>query len=145
MNIRIAAAVLVSTVLARAASAVETWDVLAVHKTTAEFEGLRAHRCMGLTSLCPDRCGHSGQLASFKITAYTAYEKKGEYGDEKQTTFQFLTVDNATKTKIPADLLAKINALKPGDKVTLEWEHRYMNRDGSRWPERPVTKLEKLR
>ena len=32
---------------------------------------------------------------------------------------------------------------QPGDKVTLEWEHRYMDRDGSRWPERPVTRLEK--
>lgn len=124
--------------------AADKYDVLAVHKTMATFTGTREHRCMGRTSLCPDRCGDSGTLAVFKIDAYTLYEKKGEYGDEKQTTFEFLTENNMKKAKVAPEVLAKIKTLKAGDKVVLEWEHRYMNRDGSRWPERPVVKLEKI-
>lgn len=124
--------------------AAEKYDLLAVHKTKATYTGTKDHRCLGKTSLCPDQCGESGSLAVFKIDEYTAYEKKGQYGDEKQTTFQFLTVNTLKQTKASADLVAKIETLKPGDKVVLEWEHRYMDRDGSRWPERPVTKLEKI-
>ena len=121
----------------------EKYDVLSVHKTKATFEGLRDQRCMGRTALCPDRCGHSGKLAVFKIDEYTAYEKPGEYGDAKQQKFQFLVEDNTKAVKVPPGLAATLKTLKPGDKVTLEWEHRYMDRDGSRWPERPVTRLEK--
>ncbi|MFO1491699.1 MAG: hypothetical protein U1F77_14785 [Kiritimatiellia bacterium] len=131
------------SLLCLAARAEDKYDVLSVHKTKATFEGLRAHRCMGRTSLCPDQCGHSGTLAVFKIDEYTVYEKKGEYGDPKQETFQFMTEDNLKNAKVPAELLKTLQTLKPGDKVLLEWEHRYMNRDGSRWPERPVTRLEK--
>lgn len=133
-----------AVLLAMSAGAAEKYDLLAVHKTKATFTGTKPHRCMGLTANCPDKCGESGTLAEFKIDAYTTYEKKGEYGDEKQTTFQFLTVNTLNQPKAPADIAAKVGALKPGDKVVLEWEHRYMNRDGSRWPERPITKLEKI-
>ena len=136
--------ILLTAFLLVAVQAADKYDVLAVHKTKATFKGTREHRCMGLTALCPDRCGDSGTMATFAIDDYTLYEKRGEYGDDKQTTFQFLTENNMKKAKIPAELLAQMKTLKPGDKVVLEWEHRYMNRDGSRWPERPVTKLEKL-
>ncbi|MFM7180708.1 MAG: hypothetical protein ACKO2G_04500 [Verrucomicrobiales bacterium] len=120
------------------------YDLLAVHKTEATFKGTRQHKCLGRTSLCPDQCGHSGTMVTFTIDKYTDYQKAGEYGDPKQKDFQFLIEDNKKNEKVPANLLAKINALKPGDKVILEWEHRYMNHDGSRYPERPVTKLEKM-
>ena len=136
--------ILLTALLLMAVQAADKYDVLSVHKTRATFKGTREHRCMGLTSLCPDRCGDSGTMAVFEIDEYTLYEKRGEYGDDKQTTFQFLTENNMKKAKIPAELLAQMKTLKPGDKVVLEWEHRYMNRDGSRWPERPVVKLEKI-
>ena len=136
--------ILLTALLLMAVQAADKYDVLSVHKTRATFKGTREHRCMGLTSLCPDRCGDSGTMAVFEIDEYTLWEKRGEYGDDKQTTFQFLTENNMKKAKIPAELLAQMKTLKAGDKVVLEWEHRYMNRDGSRWPERPVTKLEKL-
>lgn len=136
--------ILLTALLLMAVQAAEKYDVLSVHKTKATFKGTREHRCMGLTALCPDRCGDSGTMAIFTIDEYTLWVKKGEYGDDKQTAFQFLTENNLKKAKIPAELLAQMKTLKPGDKVVLEWEHRYMNRDGSRWPERPVTKLEKI-
>lgn len=120
------------------------YEVLSTHKTKATFKGTQEHRCMGKTSLCPDRCGHSGTLAVFAIDEYTHYEKPGKYGDEQKKTFQFLTEDNMKNAKVPAEMLEKIKSLKAGDKVVLEWDHRYMNRNGSRYPERTVTKLEKI-
>ncbi len=144
MNLFPKLAILLTAFLLVAVQAADKYDVLSVHKTKATFKGTREHRCMGLTSLCPDRCGDSGTMATFAIDDYTLYEKRGEYGDDKQTTFQVLTENNMKKAKIPAELLAQMKTLKPGDKVVLEWEHRYMDRDGSRWPERPVTKLEKI-
>ena len=126
-----------------APAAEEGYDVLSRHKTKATFEGTRPHRCMGRTALCPDKCGHSGTLGVFKIDEYTSFEKPGEYGDGKQTTFQFLVEDNQKAAKVPDGLAGTLKTLKKGDKVILEWEHRYMNRGGSRWPERVVTRLEK--
>jgi hypothetical protein len=120
------------------------FDLLSVHKTEATFKGTREHKCLGRTSLCPDQCGHSGTLAIFSIDRYTDYRKPGEYGDPKQESFQFLMEDNMKNPKVPAEIIAKVKTLKPGDKVALEWEHRYMNRDGSRYPERPVTRLERM-
>lgn len=144
MSPRTTILLLASVLVACAVRADATYDVLAIHKTKATFQGVQDHVCKGLTAACPHDCGHSGSLAVFRIDAYSAYEKPGEYGDEKQTTFQFLVVDNRKNRKVSAELAATIETLAPGDKVALEWEHRYMNRDGSRWPERPVTKLEKL-
>ena len=120
------------------------YDLLAVHKTEATFKGTREQKCRGLTSLCPNQCGHSGTMAEFAIDKYTDYQKPGEYGDEKQQTFKFLIEDNMKNAKAPADLAAIVRALKPGDKVVLEWEHRYLNDNGSRYPVRPVTRIKKL-
>ena len=41
-----------------------------------------------------------------------------------------------------ADILKKISALKPGDKVVLHWAHYYMHRNSSSFPERPVISVE---
>ena len=148
MNIRSFATLLLFTGLMLSVGKAEEkpipFDLLAVHKTEATFKGTREHKCLGLTSLCPDQCGHSGTMVTFTIDKYTDYQKPGEYGDPKQETFQFLLEDNMKNAKVPDDIAAIIRALKPGDKVILEWEHRYMNRDGSRYPERPITKLKKI-
>jgi hypothetical protein len=144
MKSRTSILLLATVLVAGAVRAEEKYDVLSVHKTQATFAGLKDHVCKGLTSACPHACGHSGSLAVFRIDAYSAYEKPGAFGDEKQTTFQFLVVDTRKNRKVPAELAATLETLEPGDKVVLEWEHRYMDRDGSRFPVRPVTKLEKL-
>jgi hypothetical protein len=117
-------------------------ELLSSHSTTAKFTGIKEHTCMGRTSLCPNECGHSGELASFEIIKYLAYEKPGEYGDPKQEVFQILIQDNMGNAKVPADILAKIRALKPGDEVKLDWNHDYVTKDRSSFPERPITKIE---
>lgn len=121
----------------------EKRELLSSHSTIARFDGLKDHRCMGLTSLCPDECGHSGKLASFKIIKYLAYEKAGEYGDPKQEVFQILIQDNMGNAKVPAYILAKIRALKPGEEIKLDWNHDYVTKEGSKSPERVITKIEK--
>jgi hypothetical protein len=119
-------------------------ETLARHETVAEFCGTNYHRCLGLTTLCPDRCGESGALATFRIVNYLNYEKLGEYGDPKCDEFAFLVENNMKYPKVPDDIRAAINTLKPGDLVLLSWKHDYVTSQGGSAPERPITKLEKI-
>jgi hypothetical protein len=132
---------LLCTAFADEQPAVKT-ELLSSHDTKAIFKGISDHKCMGRTSLCPDRCGASGKLANFEITEYLAYEKPGEYGDPKQKTFQVLIEDNMGNAKVPAPIAKAILALKPGDLVHLQWNHNYVTKDGSSSPERPIQKIE---
>lgn len=116
--------------------------LLSSHTTLATLTSITDHRCLGLTTLCPDQCGHSGKLASFQIIKYLSYEKPGQYGDPKQETFQLLIEDNLGNAKIPAPILEKITTLKPGTEVHLTWNHHYITKDGSQFPERTIVKLE---
>jgi hypothetical protein len=119
-------------------------ETLSRHETVAEFRGTNYHRCMGLTSLCPDQCGESGTLATFRIVNYVTYEKLGEYGDPKCDEFAFLVENNMKHPKVPADIRAAVNSLKQGDVVLLSWKHDYVTSRGSSAPERPLTRLEKI-
>ena len=119
-------------------------DLLSSHDTVAKFTGIADHKCRGLTALCPDRCGHSGRMASFEIVKYLAYEKPGQYGDGKQTTFSVLIEDNMKNAKVPAETLKAIEALKPGTTVHLKWNHDYVTRAGSKFPERPIVSIEPM-
>lgn len=119
-------------------------ETLSRHETVAEFRSTNYHRCMGLTSLCPDQCGESGTLATFKIVNYLNYEKLGEYGDPKCDEFSFLVENNMKHPKVPADTLAAINSLKAGDFVLLSWKHDYVTSQDGSSPERPITRLEKI-
>ncbi len=42
------------------------------------------------------------------------------------------------------ELAKKGQELASGDWVRLSWVHEYVNDNGSRWPERPITRLEKI-
>jgi hypothetical protein len=120
----------------------EKRELLSSHDTTAVFRGIREHECLGLTSLCPDRCGHSGKLATFEIVEYRHYAKPGQYGDPKQESFQLLIEDNTGHRKVSDAIHAAILALKQGDKVHLKWNHDYVTKDRSSFPERVIVTLE---
>lgn len=122
----------------------EKRELLAKHQTVAEFQGVAYQQCRGLTSLCPDKCGSSGDYASFRILKYVVYEKPGEYGDPKQTEYSFQVVDNMKNPKVPAAISGTVASLKKGDFVLLDWQHDYVTKDGSSSPERPIQKLEKI-
>ena len=119
-------------------------DLLAKHQTVAQFEGVTEHKCLGMTTACPDRCGSSGDMATFKIVKYLAYEKPGQYGDEKQTKFMFLVQDNLKNVKVPAEIKTAVEALKPGDYVRLNWRHDYVTAGGSKFPERPIETIKPI-
>lgn len=123
-------------------TALEKRELLSSHSTVAKFIGIKDHVCLGKTSLCPDRCGHSGKLATFEIIEYLDYNQPGEYGDTKQNSFQVLIRDNLGNAKIPAEILSIIESLKPNTKVKLSWNHDYVTKDKTSFPERPITKIE---
>lgn len=144
---RLSLAISFSLVLTGLADGVEQGakvETLARHVTVAEFQGTSYHRCMGLTSLCPDECGESGSLAKFRIVHYVTYEKLGEYGDPKWDEFSFLLEDNMKHPKVPAEIHTAVNSLKKGDMVLLSWNHNYVTGKGGSAPERPLTRLEKI-
>ena len=119
---------------------VEKRETLAVHETRSEFLGLEEHVCRGLTALCPDRCGHSGSLARFRVVEYIKFESFSEYG-KKQELFSVLVRDNQGRLKVDQMLADSISRFSPGDIVLLSWNHDYVTKNGSSVPERPVTKL----
>ena len=119
-------------------------ELLSAHDTVARFVGMKDHKCMGRTSLCPDRCGESGQLATFTIVKYLKYDKPGEYGDPKQEQFMVLVEDNMKNVKVPKAIRDAIIALKPGDLVHLQWNHDYVTQAGSKFPERPIKDVSAL-
>jgi len=123
-------------------------DLLSLHKTVAEFEGLKELQCRHMTMLCPDQCGHGGTVATFKIKSYVQYEKPGEYGDEKATKFHVKLSDSVASTGLTPEVRATLDALTPGDEVALEWNHDYVTVEyeggcSSSSPQRPITHLAK--
>lgn len=122
----------------------EKRELLAEQETVAEFQGLHYQQCMGMTSLCPDKCGNSGNMARFRIIKYLVYKKPGEYGDPQVPEFLTQVDDNLGKLKLPAEQVKLIRELKRGDFVRLHWRHEYVTKEGSSSPERPLTHLEKI-
>ena len=119
------------------------YDTLAKNSTIAVFEGISKRPCMFRTALCPDRCGHSKEIARFKILQYLEYTKQGEYGDEKQEYFYANMNINSEEDKQKKEFIEFIRGLKEGDKVKLNWDHIYVNNNGSRYPERPIRSISK--
>jgi hypothetical protein len=122
----------------------EKREMLSRHETVAQFEGIEFRQCMFRTALCPDRCGHSGNLATLRILKYLAYEKPGQYGDPQQTRYMFMVEDNRKNLKVSKALKETVDGLKQGDYVRLNWQHDYVTKDGSKFPDRVVQKLEKI-
>lgn len=118
--------------------------MLSKHRTVAQFEGVSYHRCMGRTSACPDQCGNSGTMASFRILKYLAYEKPGKYGDPQQKRYQFLVQDNMKNVKVTTEIKTATDGLQTGDYVLLDWQHDYVTKAGSQLPERIVQQLKRI-
>jgi hypothetical protein len=122
----------------------EKRQLLSEHHTLASFDGVEFRLCRGRTALCPERCGHSGNFAGFTIKKYVKYKKHGEYGDPEQKSFH-VQVSNFDKEPIGDASIAKtIAGLKKGDVVLLSWNHDYVTKDGSSFPERPIVSLKKV-
>ena len=122
----------------------EKRQLLSEHHTLAVFDGVEFRLCRGLTALCPERCGQSGNFANFIIQKYVKYKKHGEYGDPQQQSFLIQTSD-FDKLPIGDPAITKtIAGLKKGDFVLLSWHHDYVTKEGTSSPERPIVKLERI-
>ncbi len=129
-------------VLILMAQTTTTSEVLSTHRTISVLESLAPKLCMGLTSLCPDQCGHSGLMATFAVQQYTEYQKLGEYGDDRSSHFYLLLSDPA----VPEAVRRVAATLTVGQTVRLDWNHIYTSRQEagggeSKYPERPVLAL----
>lgn len=123
---------------------IEIRKLLSQHVTIATYSGLNFRACRHLTAQCPNQCGHAGQVATFNIIKYIDYKKPGKYGDPKAKAFHTMIEDQLGNAKIPAEILKIIKGLKKGDTVHLSWNHDYVTRNRSSFPERTITKLSKV-
>merc|ERR1719215_1844946 len=117
----------------------EKRDLLARHSTISVFMGLEAGR-ESMLRVFPPR--PAKQWANFEVEEYLEYEKPGEYGDDKGTSFGFVPAE------LPSDspILIALQGLQPGSRVRLDWLHEYVTRTtatgmSSSSPERPVQRL----
>lgn len=119
-------------------------DLLASNTVVAVYEKTVDRPCMHLTSLCPDRCDHADKLAVFRVIANEHYSRPGQYGDDKAEPGSelYISVLKDQEGQDPA-VRTFVTGLKPGDVVRFTVDHYYVDKDGSRYPVRPVTKIER--
>lgn len=119
-------------------------DLLSTHRTLATFQGIQHRPCMFRTALCPDRCGHGQDVATFKIDSYTDYQKPGEYGDPQMEQFMTgLKLSGGDEMEGQSQqMIDKVKSLNPGQKVKLDWDHIYVHDDHGAHPERPIKSIE---
>lgn len=117
-------------------------EILSVHETEATFTKIVKRTCRGRTARCPKKCGHSGEFAMFTIDNYLTYKKPGKYGDAKAKTYmiQISKVDGDKSVEV-GHFGKMIRALKPGEKLFLNWTHFYVTKNNSSYPVREVSKL----
>ena len=119
---------------------VEKADVLSHHDVIAKFKYIEYIPCRFRTSLCPDRCNHSTNVAVFKVLSYNNYTLNDKYGDEKQ---EIIRVDVKKPIYGQDPSIAKFAlSLEKGQTVHLVYDHLYITEEGSKYPVRPCTKLE---
>ncbi len=124
----------------------EKADLLASNTVTAQFLGMQERPCYFRTALCPDRCDHAVKAAQFRVLSNEAYEKPGEYGDDKAEAGNMLVVD--ARNDVPGQpdgMLQKLAELKPGQVVRLTQKHYYADLGELVTPVRPITELEVLK
>ena len=116
-----------------------TFVVLSHHCAICQFEGVKHIPCHFRTALCPNHCDHASDVAVFNVIEYKEYEKKGEYGDEKQT--QIYCELNKKVLYQDISIAEECKKLKPGQKVEVVYDHLYVTEDGSSFPVRPIRSI----
>lgn len=123
----------------------EKAELLASNTVVAQFIGTVERPCHFRTALCPDRCDHAIKAAQFRVLSNEAYEKPGQYGDDKAAPGNMLVVDaRADVPGQPDDMRQKLAELKPGQLVRITQKHYYADLGDVVMPVRPITQLDVL-
>ncbi len=124
----------------------EKAELLASNTVVAQYLGTLERPCCFRTALCPDRCNHATKAAQFRVLSNEAYEKPGQYGDDKAAAGNMLVVDARNDVPgQPDDMRQKLSDLKPGQLVRITQKHYYAEVDGVHAPIRPVTQIDVLK
>lgn len=121
----------------------ESRELIFGYKSTAVFAGKQHQHCRGRTMLCPDRCGHISDTFVFNIDAIAVTR------NDQSKNAKFCSPQRVGSSKIfsSEDLgesyLPLAESLEVGETVDLCWNHDYVTRGGSSFPQEPVTALEK--
>lgn len=117
-------------------------DLLYGYKTVATFQESYRQPCRFMTSLCPDQCGHATNVYKFHLDTLQA-----EQGTSADTRFVTPVTEGKDHLVGEKDLGAFVDlakSLQAGDKVNLDWNHDYVTKGGSKFPDRPVVNLAKV-
>ena len=110
---------------------------LSQHETVSVYTGIHNGNESSL-KIYPPR--QDEEWAKFDIVSYIDYTAKEKgFGDKKQETMAFKMEDLSEKNK------KFILNLKRGDLLKLSWDQLYVRVGNSYFPERNITKLEKLK
>ena len=125
-------------------SPARTVKMLARHSVMATFDGVEDRPCRFLTSLCPNQCGHGNRWAIFTIDEYLAWEKPGQYGDEKQPKFHVQMNPIDKRVDHVEGMYDLLREMTPGTRVKIEWLHEYVSDQGANYPIRRVTHISRV-
>lgn len=94
------------------------------HIFNAIYDGTKFHKCLGMTANCPEKCGSSGNMATFKVTNYKEFLVNGQAGNEKLTEYSVLISDYYQKD-LDKPYVPVIKSLKKGEEVIIHLEFVY--------------------
>lgn len=123
-----------------AATDAETRETMYSYASTSTFMGSKHQPCRFRTALCPHQCGHATNVFTFQLDRLTVMK------NEESTNARWVEpVKEGNQYMIGEQDLREFRsaaeALKPGQKLLLEWSHDYVTINGSSGPDRPVRKL----
>lgn len=118
------------------------------YSSKATFLSKEFRPCRFRTSLCPNECGHAKTLYKFNIDSISVEENPNSSQAKyctpvKEGSIHFVPQDKLFLGDSSA-LQQVADSLVPQDKVSLDWNHDYVSKEGSHFPDHPVVKLLKL-
>ena len=121
----------------------EKRELIYGYEATATFKGMHNQPCRHMTSLCPDRCGHGGNVYTFRLDTLLSLI------DPNSKHAKFCTpLEEGQEHCVGEDDLGvhleQARGLTEGDTVQIAWDHDYVTKGGMSGPERPVRSLVKL-
>lgn len=116
-----------------------TYEMLSTHDVNAIYTGIETIPCRFRTALCPNRCGHGGEMANFEVTRYRMLRTSTQISDTQRKTIMVSVGEMAPELK---ELIKRLPA---GTPVRVVYQGIYVRtKEGSRYPAWAIVRLEQL-